>query len=395
MPAIYPPYKILAADGLTVDVITPVSELHITALIDQFQLRRGEKKPITAEEFKGIADYLTAASIRPTDAVPGGSSANTLTTLSKLLGDDAEIQFIGATGTDAHAQKIRDAMDEANIQMAPLELPYDAAIETAITFSLLPPQGGRTLATYRGNAGKYLHAAMIQPAWVADCDVVFVQGSLREKYEPAFNDTLMAQRWSSGKALWLALPTGEHHARRESGYFSWVIPSANVVLGNVGELMCVYGEPPEKALAELQRIFNQGELERHDLHIPGREQVGFITAGSKGAYVVTAKDIMLVPAGQLAARHNDGGSGDTAFAGFLAGWCRGFPYADAARMGIELAAAKIETTDHPRLKNPKLELLRRVPALAQRLAAQEEAQTGPNVPASTRWPAPARVTAAA
>jgi sugar/nucleoside kinase (ribokinase family) len=348
----------------------------LNALLDRLLKEKktawGQKIALSKDEFIELSDAISGI---PTSGIaPGGSSSNTLTTLSRMLGDKhMHVDFLGVAGGEGgmYSNIIRRDLDKAGIHVIP-EHPHLAegqVPESAVSFVFTEPGGKRTIATYPGNARAILKPDMITDELIARNDVAFVQGSLWEKFDRALPDTFLEKRWWQNKDVWLALPT---HARFSEQMtpdnYRFLIPSADVVLGNSEELMRIYetdrdfdkrtaGLSAQEKDKVMSRDFDaavsrlQADLAQRDgirakdrLRPRSQEAKAFISNGKHGAVAVTASHRVDVPAVPLPQDKESYllGAGDTSYAGFLAGHIAHLSLKESAELAMELAAAKIK-----------------------------------------------------
>jgi len=333
--------SILSSDILIADVITNVEgNPLITALIDKYGLTPGGKRAIDEHQFQ---EFSAAVDGRPITLTPGGSSANMLTTLSKLFDNRLDIKLIGVSGGGFSSQMIKSSLEEAGIALLPDNLPAVPVPKTAMSYVMLFPDGQRTIATYPGNARDILKPEMIAEEAVQASDIILMQGSLWGKMGKAYADRLYRLGMQYKKELWLALPTHSMPGDSPMPPFTNIIAQASLVLGNEEELARVYHSTIAEALKKLQQAF-----------AADRTQVGFITLGEKGAAVVTREEIVFVPLSEKRATRivNTLGAGDAAFAGFAYGYLKKMPYMESAEIAMALASAKLGVNGS-RLPDPK------------------------------------------
>jgi sugar/nucleoside kinase (ribokinase family) len=326
--------------------------MKLNALLEDMLKKKGvewgQKIAINKEEFVALSEAITHIPTNGMEA--GGSSANTLTTLSRLLGDEnIHVDFLGVTGGGMYSNMIRGDLEKAHIRIVPekLHLPEGQSPQSAVSFVFTEPGGKRTIATYPGNARAILKPEMITDDLVAKNDVVFVQGSLWEKFDRSLPDTFLAKRWKQNKEIWLALPThAKFSDQMQPDNYRFLIPSADVLLGNSEELMRIYETKNlDDAVKRLQSDLGKRDDIRAREGLPPRkrEATAFISNGGDGAIAITPTRIERVDAIPL---HEKGnyflGAGDTSYAGFLAGHIAGLSLKESAEMAMELASAKIK-----------------------------------------------------
>ncbi|MCE2927407.1 MAG: carbohydrate kinase family protein [Rickettsiales bacterium] len=353
--------KVLSSDILIIDANIKLSDnLEMARLAEKYELMPGAKTALNAEQFTEFSRALVGY---PVTFTPGGSAANTLTTLSKLMGDELECQFIGVVGKSAYSQMIRDGLHEAHVKLIPEDIHGEPRPESAVSFVLIYPDGQRTIATYPGNAKEILKPSLITDDLVSGHDAIFIQGSLWQKLGPEFPDSLMEKRWAYGKELWLAMPTHAKFGEEKADLFQWLIPSADVVLSNEEELARIYKTTPDHALQKLQDAFKANRTSDRLLKI-SHHQVGFITRGEKGAVVVMRSGLHPIDSVAIDPKDikNMVGAGDTAFAGFLFGMQKGMSHELSAQIAMRLAGEKLKI-NQARLPSPKETLKSVMPEL--------------------------------
>lgn len=347
--------NILTSDILVSDLDTPLAgNDQLKSLVEKYNLKLGGKLILSDEQF---AEFSQAVQGHPITMFPGGSSANMVTTLSKLLGkDNVDVQFMGVVGDDDYSKIIKSSLDEAGIKRLPNMANYkDPSPQTAVSYIIHFPDGENTTVTHLGNASSILKPDIITDELFKNTDVLLVQGSLWQKFDSSFSDKLLDMRWKNNKELWLTLPTNAKFGEENAGRFQYLLSSANMVLGNGNELSRIYHTDPNKpvdALEKLQKVFQDDVLVREG-RSNDKEQVAFITLSEKGAAIVTKNDIKYVPIHtKIDKIESLSGAGDTSFAGFAAGYIKGLPNETSAKIAMALASEKLRYNG-PRLENPR------------------------------------------
>lgn len=354
--------RILTSDILTADLIAPLRDNpRLAELAGEYGLPRDGKKAINRRQLEILLSVVAAT------PQPGGSSANVMTGLSRLLGGDVKITFLGVAG-EPYRDLIRRSLEEAGVTL--LAPPETIPPEAAISVILIAADHSRAVATYPGNAGEMLDASLVTDALLERQDAVFLQGSLWERFDDGFVNALAEGARRHGKELWLALPTHAKFGAENTALFKSIIPQATLVLANIAELARVTGVIGEHVREDGiggNRITEALERLKRSFHSPS--QIGFITLGEDGAYLVTKDAVRPVsPPPAHGHRLYTLGAGDTAFAGFLAGYLKSLPPETAAGIGMALAGEKLKI-NAPRLPDPKAALTRAAPDLAARLSA--------------------------
>lgn len=346
--------------------IQSLIELMDQTLSEQ-EVSRGQKAKIDFSQFKA---FSTATSGIEGSTAPGGSSGNTLYTLSKLLNTNPQnkainVTMFGIVGDDVNSQRIISSLESADIQLIP---PRDQINnpQAATSFVFKHDGGSRTTITYPGNARDFLKPHLIADELIHNSDILFVQGSLWEKLDEAFPDRLLERRYhedgSKVKELWLALPT---HAKYRDNMppkrYRALIPSADVVLSNDEELMRVYETKSlDDALRQLQEAIQERDnvLARENKAPHKTPAVAFVTCGKEGAMVVTPTEMIHIDPPDIS--QYDGkifsvGAGDNAYAGFLAGHVAGLKPEKSAKLGMQTAGAKLGV-DGARMADPRTQV---------------------------------------
>lgn len=339
--------KILASDILIVDVISRYeSNPAIQQLVKTFGLKPGGKAPLSRAQHELFLKNANGAKI-----LPGGSSSNALTTLVKLM-PQVGVTMLGVIGREHH-DIIQQSLDEARIALLPKPsaLPH-IAVETAISHIVVYANGQRTIATYPGNARDLLKPSFITDPLVAAHDIVFIQGSLWQRMGWEYADTLLRKCRAQKKELWLALPTYPKFGEEKAGLFQELIRNSKLVLGNEEELARIFGGDAESAMKKLQNE-------------PGH--IVFITRSGKGATVLADGQSWQIPPPPATSIVNTLGAGDTAFAGFAAGYLKKLPPETCAKIAVALAGEKLKV-DGARLADPKAALQSAAPELAKLIA---------------------------
>lgn len=341
-----PHTSILSADYLVADIVVELEgNLLLAELVKKYNMARGSKGQIDQQ---GFIEFSRAIQGYPVSISPGGSAANTLWTVGKVLGDEVSITFIGARGGSAYSRMISESLKEAGIKLLPEKFPAEEKgirPETTVSFVVKFPKGGRAIVTYPGNADQIITSDIITDEMVKQADIVFLQGSLYRKFGEELPDKIIKLSEKHKKELWFALPThGWFVEEHREMLIERMENHASVVLGNEEELMMLYGmdDDSEKALAKLDKAVRGNN----------KIKVAFITKGRNGAVILSKDGMQEIPALEADKIVNTLGAGDTAFAGFMIGCIKGLDYKKSAEIGLTLAKHKL-TIDAARLPDPR------------------------------------------
>ncbi|MEJ7765782.1 MAG: adenosine kinase, partial [Acidimicrobiales bacterium] len=186
----------------------------------------------------------------------------------------------------------------------------------------------RTMSTYLG-AGAGLGPEDIDPAVIADARVVYLEGYLFDSPE-AKEAYRKASRIAheAGRKVVLTLSDSFCVSRHLEEWVTLVDDQVDVLFGNEEEVQVLCGTGFDEAVRSLQ----------------GRVEVAVVTRGAAGSILVTAEDMVEVPAEKVAAVVDTTGAGDLYAAGFLYGYTRDLSLADCGRLGAKAAAEVISHT---------------------------------------------------
>ncbi len=253
-------FKVYTSDLLIADVIESSDNPQVAKLVKKYGLKAGGK--ITLANKEQFQEFANAFDLEHKEKIPGGSSANTMVTMGRMLKGAVSTFFLGLIGDTDADEKIKADLKSANIKLVPpqdtisLEPPPESALSFVIKFS----DGERSIATWPGNAREKLRADMIDSDQFKKCDAIFLQLGLKQKLqetkpvkdgfapedELGIADRMLRLRRKNHQELWLAMPTQANFSTSERSHeekvelFRKLIDNANVVLGNGEELARVF-----------------------------------------------------------------------------------------------------------------------------------------------------------
>lgn len=296
----------------------------------------------------------------------GGSTLLTLDTLKKL-NPNTEINFLGVCGNDERGKLVKDHLKNNGINLITDGLKNTICNETATSHIISTGFGDIVVTNVADEAKKLRNLAFENKSKLLEdnikhSDIVYLSGSLIEKFGKPFVDEILRLRWKHEKELVLALPVHATYNPDDISVFRGLMKSSNVVVGNDTEYSRIYELPTnrpvndeqiDKIVTKIQDSFTPNLLKNNDMPCP-RGQVAFITRGNKGALIVTAKDRIEIPPASIECVKNILGSGDTAMAAFLDAEFRGLNHEQSARYAMAMAAEKVQQADNsPYLLNPQ------------------------------------------
>lgn len=366
--------NVLSSDILIADILIPLPSAEELAKIPADQqekyttlnqtlegllvkngVKRGEGIPLNKTEAQDLFNTLQQSQIGTIE--PGGSSGNIFATLSRLMGNKVNTDYIGVIGDDAYSNVIKEDFLKAGVNILQVG---DGAAEPAISFIFSEPDGSYTRATYPGNADKLLKPEIITGGIVRKSDVVLLPGSLWKKLGSKFPDKLFEEAVKQDKRIFLTLPKQaqfEHPV--PGGTYRRLIQNADIIVGDEQELTSIYntGDDFESALKMLQQDLQKRDNIRqaHGKLNRNRSAAAFIIRANNSATLVTAPSPPGTFAPEAAQRkdfppfNRSFGAHDAAYAGFLAGYNSGFKALDSAELAMKLANTKSIYGDTPRI----------------------------------------------
>ena len=309
-----PTYDVVALGNALVDVITHEEDRFLTdhglvkgsmALIDESQADELYRAMAVGTEMSGGSAANTVAGV----ASFGGRAAF----LGKVRDDDLGLVFasdLGANGVSFTAQPATDGPS------------------TGRCLIVVTADAERTMSTYLG-AGAGLGPADIDSALLGDAKVVYLEGYLFDSPEAkeAYRKASRIAHEAGGKVA-LTLSDSFCVSRHLDEWVALVDDQVDVLFGNAEEVQVLCGTGFDDAVGSLQ----------------GRVEVAVLTRGAAGSVIVTAEELIEVPAEEVADVVDTTGAGDLYAAGFLYGYTQGLPLASCGRLGSKAAAEVISHT---------------------------------------------------
>lgn len=267
----------------------------------------------------------------------GGSAANTICGVASLGGRAA---FIGKVTDDSLGEVFGHDLRAVGVAFRPGSA--DADLPTGRCIIVVTPDAERTMHTYLG-IGSLLHPGDIDAATVAAGRVLYMEGYLYDRPEAkqAFRKAATVAH-EHGREVSLTLSDSFCVDRHRSDFRSLVTDEVDILFGNEDEL---------RALYEVADLDEAVAAVRRDC------KLAVVTTGAAGCLVVTADDVVRVPAVDVEQVLDTTGAGDLFAAGFLYGYTRDLPLAECAHIGA-IAAAEVISHVGPR---PLVELRNLLP----------------------------------
>jgi sugar/nucleoside kinase (ribokinase family) len=294
-----------------VDVIAHADD----AFIDTNGLEKGAMTLIDADRAEELYGKMG-----PGIEMSGGSAGNTMAGIASLGGKGA---YIGKVKNDQLGAVFRHDIRAVGVQFD--SNPSTDGAPTARCLILVTPDAQRTMNTYLG-ACVDLGPDDIDPAVIQSAQVTYLEGYLwdRPLAKQAFLKAAELAH-AGNRKLSLTLSDSFCVNRHRQEFSDLVDNHVDILFGNEHEIMALYQTDSfDQALAAVR----------------GRCEIAVLTRSEKGSVVVTADQVLEVPADRIERLVDTTGAGDLFAAGFLYGYTQGRNLTDCARIAA-IAAAEV------------------------------------------------------
>ncbi len=311
-------FDVVGIGNALVDVIAHADDEFLTAE----GLTKGSMTLIDTERAVSIYRALVGAV-----EMSGGSAANTMCGVASFGGRAA---YIGKVSDDELGQVFAHDLRAVGVTFragAP-----DVSTPTGRSIIVVTPDAQRTMNTYLG-VSSLLCPTDVDEATVASARVVYMEGYLFDRDEAKEAFRLAAKiAHASGRQVSLTLSDSFCVDRHRNDFRSLVSDDVDVLFGNDAELCSLYEVDAFDAAVR--------EVRQH-------AAMAVITRGAEGSVVVTADEVIEVPAQPAQRVLDTTGAGDLYAAGFLYGLTHGRDLAECGRLG-SIAAAEVISHVGPR-----------------------------------------------
>jgi len=250
----------------------------------------------------------------------GGSAANTTLGASRL---GVKTTYLGKIGTDATGEQYYKSFVAAGCDGSRFKR---AAVPNGRCFSLVTPDGQRTMRTHLG-AAMTLSPEEISLADFRGARHAHIEGYLL--FNPALANTVVQTARAAGCTLSIDLASFEVVNAARDWIFAQLRQGVDVVFANEDE-----------ASALFQRRDAYENLARE---LAGFGGTAAVKMGADGAWIARGRDLHRIAAVRAERVVDTTGAGDSWAAGFLYGYLRGADLAAAGAVGSLLGA---ETVQH-------------------------------------------------
>jgi sugar/nucleoside kinase (ribokinase family) len=311
-----------------VDVIAHADD----AFLDEHALVKGAMTLIDTDRAGHLYRALGSAV-----EMSGGSAANTMCGVASFGGRAA---YIGKVSDDDLGAVFGHDLNAVGVSFRPGAPAEDTPTGRCII--VVTGDAQRTMNTYLG-VSSLLCTDDLDEATIADGAVLYMEGYLfdRDDAKKAFRRAASVAH-ENGRKVSLTLSDSFCVDRHRDDFAALVHEDVDLLFGNEDELCSLY---------------QVGDLATAMATVRGECELAAITAGKDGSHVVTADEVVSVPAEDVARVLDTTGAGDLYAAGFLYGYSRARPLAECARLG-SIAAAEVISHVGPRPLVPLHTLVR-------------------------------------
>jgi sugar/nucleoside kinase (ribokinase family) len=311
-------FDVVGIGNALVDVIAHAPD----AFLDEHGLVKGWMDLIDTERAVHLYHALGSAV-----EMSGGSAANTMCGVASFGGRAA---YIGKVNADELGKVFGHDLLAVGVQFRPGA--YDNDVPTGRCIIVVTPDAERTMNTYLG-ASSLLAVSDVDTDAVSDGRVLYMEGYLfdRPEAKQAFRHAAQIAH-SAGRMVSLTLSDSFCVDRHRQDFLSLVDDEVDLLFGNETELMSLYQtESLDEAIVALRQ----------------QCPLAAITVGPQGSIVVTAEELIEVPAVPVRRVVDTTGAGDLYASGFLHGLTSGAPLAECGQLG-SIAAAEVISHVGPR-----------------------------------------------
>jgi sugar/nucleoside kinase (ribokinase family) len=320
-------YDVVGIGNALVDVIAHAGD----RFLDEHGLVKGAMTLIDTDRAGELYRALGSAV-----EMSGGSAANTMCGVASFGGRAA---YIGKVSDDDLGAVFGHDLNAVGVSFRPGAPAEDTPTGRCII--VVTGDAQRTMNTYLG-VSSLLCTDDLDEATIADGAVLYMEGYLfdRDDAKKAFRRAASVAH-ENGRKVSLTLSDSFCVDRHRDDFAALVHEDVDLLFGNEDELCSLY-EVDDLATAMAT--------------VRGECELAAITCGKDGSHVVTADEVVAVPAEDVSRVLDTTGAGDLYAAGFLYGYSRARPLAECARLG-SIAAAEVISHVGPRPLVPLRTLL--------------------------------------
>lgn len=303
---------VVGVGNAIVDVIAQADE----ALIDRLKLSKGTMTLIDADEADRLYGEMDAGM-----ETSGGSAANTLAGIASLGGAGA---YIGKVRDDQLGGVFSHDIKAAGVDYR--SRPATEGEPTARCLIFVTPDADRTMQTFLG-VSVMLGPDDIDPEAIGDAQITYLEGYLfdRDAAKEAFVKAAELAH-AAGRKVALSLSDPFCVDRHRASFQHLVEGHVDILFANHDEITSLYETDSfDDAVGRLV----------------GKVDLAAVTRGAEGSVIVTADQVIEIPAEPVTNIVDTTGAGDLYAAGVLFGLTQGYELEIAGRIGSICAAEVI------------------------------------------------------
>lgn len=316
-------YDVFGVGNALVDVLAQVEDEFVAG----FELPKGSMSLMDSEKQSSVLEKLDADSLR---LASGGSAANTMVAIAQSGGTGV---YIGRVASDEHGEFYKKDMKDAGIDF-PVELAPQADLPTGTSVILTTPDAERTMCTHLGISTN-LSLDDVDFDLLAQSRISYVEGYLWDPADPraVCIETFERSKKSGVKTSFtfsdpfLVDRFGDDFAKVVEDYCDIVFCNAE----------------------EARKFFGSEDLNECNHKLGSKVEMGFVTDGGNGCYVIVDGNAEHVPGFEVKAVDTVG-AGDAFAGGVLYGLTNGMDPIKAARWG-NYFASRVVAKIGPRLES--------------------------------------------
>lgn len=305
---------VLAIGNAIVDVIADADD----EFLAREDMHKGAMRLIDEAEAVRLYDAMG-----PAKELSGGSAANTVAGVASLGGNAG---FIGQLADDQLGQIFTH--DIRSLGVAFDTEPKGGIGATARCLILVTPDAQRTMNTFLG-AAQRLGPEAVDAAAIAEAKILYLEGYLWDPEQPraAMMKAMDAARDANTKVAFTLSDSFVVDRHRRALWQLLQCGRIDILFANEAEIMSLaqHDSADEAALAVAE-------------HVP----TVVVTRSEKGAFAMSGREKLSVPAEPIARLVDTTGAGDLFAAGFLAGEAREVGVERSLRLGAVCAAEVIQ-----------------------------------------------------
>ena len=246
----------------------------------------------------------------------GVAALNTAIVLDRL---GVKTRMLSSLGKDHWAEQISDSLKPSNIDLTAVQV-HPSAL-TGINFTIVTPDGERTMFTHRGANRSYDPGLIIED--VFQCASLLQISGYALLESPQKDAVWRAVELAEHYSVPISVDTGLEPVIKQPDDFRNLINHVEICITGLEETKALYGSTTPEAAAN--QLIGQGV------------EIAAIKLGSKGSLVANQAKKVRMPCFEVEVVDTTG-AGDSFSAGVIYGWLNGLPLEETAIMASALGA---------------------------------------------------------